>query len=43
MTVDTLKQVIDNMATDATMFDVSKNKNRRAIPKDGAFFRLTSV
>ncbi|CDL40456.1 Uncharacterized membrane lipoprotein clustered with tellurite resistance proteins TehA/TehB [Citrobacter freundii] len=39
MAFETLKKVVDDMATDASMFDVNKNNNNeeRTIP-DGAFF-----
>ncbi len=40
MAFENIKQVIDDMATDATMFDVNKSSSRRAIVRWRAQYRF---
>lgn len=45
MAFETLKKVVDDMATDASMFDVNKNHNKmmNAPSQDGAFLCHTTT
>lgn len=43
MAFENIKQVIDDMATDATMFDVNKSSSRRAIVRWRFYYRFLSA